>query len=163
MIEYIIFALPFSVIFALIFIKLSHQLYKEDNARDRLRNSLYFTFFAGLVGIAFAQTIFKNNPKLKNDLISSGLTLGGLYLIYHTVIANWSKLENDSKILILGIMFGVIVWAIYFKSDDLFPAVDFNSDTDDADNSTDETDEDNDEFETDLDFVDDDYDDLDDF
>ncbi len=83
-------------------------------------------YLIAVTGITIAYTIFSNNPKLKNDMMKYGIIIGSIGLLYNTLILNWDNLDNNNKLLLLGLNFGIILWYIYSKKKEIKKEVDLD-------------------------------------
>ena len=77
-----------------------------------MKKNLLLFFCAGVLSIIFATTIF-NNTKYKNRAVRYGLIIGSLLLFSHVFLYNWNYLENDSKLLMLLLIFCLLIFYVY--------------------------------------------------
>lgn len=106
----IIISIPFGVIYTIFMQKLSDIVLDEYKGNDKLQKSLTFIFFAGLIAMIIAQTIFMDP---NNRLIKQSLMVGGIICTGYISLTNWEKMTDYTKLFILGLSLGGIVWVIY--------------------------------------------------
>lgn len=85
---------------------------------ERFQRSLIFIFVVGLISLILAFTLFKNNDFFKNRPIRFGLILGSSLLIFYSIISNWGKMDDTTKIIIFSILLFVLIWYSYYSGDD---------------------------------------------
>lgn len=81
----------------------------DDARSDYNRNVFIITLFIGLIGLV-AGGIF-----LKVESVSIGLMGGSLITIVYGVIRYWGEAPDVLRLLILGIVLAVLIWAGYYK------------------------------------------------
>lgn len=106
----ILISVPFGIIYTIFMQKLSDIVLVEYKGNDKLQKSLTFIFFAGLVAMIIAQTVFTES---KNRLIKQSLMVGGIICAGYISMTNWDKMTDYTKLFILGLSLGGIVWIIY--------------------------------------------------
>lgn len=88
------------LIYYLIICQISNNFILETNAQ----HSILFMYFGGLLGLYLGSI---NN--LNNSILKIGLYFGSTILIFNALILNWDNMDNDTKLLLLGINFGLII------------------------------------------------------
>jgi len=113
----IIISIPFGVIYTIFMQKLSDIVLDEYKGNEKLQKSLTFIFFAGIIAILIAQTVF-SDPQ--NRLIKQSLMVGGIICTGYISMTNWEKMTDYTKLFILGLSLGGIIWVIYQKQQQKF-------------------------------------------
>ncbi len=103
------------IIYYLIICQISNNLFCENKNIYNSQNSILFLYFGGLIGLFLGSNIFSNNKKLNNSAIKIGLYFGSSFLIFNSMIINWDNMNSQTKLLLLGINFGLIIWFSYFN------------------------------------------------
>ena len=88
-----------------------YQDCQEDynNARDSYKLIVFIiTLITGLIAISIG--IILHLPS-----VSSGLMLGGTFLVFYGTIVYWSNLTNWLRTIILGIALVILIWLGYKK------------------------------------------------
>lgn len=87
--------------------------------KDNLQNLMIILFILGFVVLIIAQTVFKNNEKLKNKPVSYGLTFGSFLILSYCIFFNWSNLTEQTKLIIFCIFMAILIWfSYYYYTDD---------------------------------------------
>jgi len=111
--ENYIYPIGIAIMFYLFCDQLSDVLYKSNGFNERIKNTMIMFIVAGVIGLALAQTIFKTNSSLKNPNIKLGIEIGSVFLIIYSILRNWYSVTTDIKLIIIGIIFGIIIWCSY--------------------------------------------------
>lgn len=88
-------------------------MYKNSDWIDKKNNGMIMLFIAGIVGIVFGRIILPDNPKYDNDIVNNGLLYGGVLLIITAILANLDTINSDGQIILIGGLFGLLVWIAY--------------------------------------------------
>ncbi len=103
------------LIYYLIICQISNNIFLENKNIYSTQNSIIFLYFGGIIGLFLGSNMFSKNNKLENSSIKFGLYFGSIMLIFNSMIANWDKMNSQTKLLLLGINFGLLVWFSYYK------------------------------------------------
>ncbi len=103
------------LIYYLIICQISNNIFLENKNIYSTQNSIIFLYFGGIIGLFLGSKMFSKNNKLENSSIKFGLYFGSIMLIFNSMIANWDKMNSQTKLLLLGINFGLLVWFSYYK------------------------------------------------
>ena len=76
-------------------------------------------FISGLCLLSLAMTAFNDKGKLKNKSVKNGLLISGLCLSLNTIIINWHLLSEHTRIMLIGICLGIVIWYAYYNEHDL--------------------------------------------
>jgi len=80
-----------------------------ENARDKYRLVVFFVaVISGLIAVSAG--ILLNLPS-----VSSGLMLGGTFLVFYGTAIYWSKLSNWLRALVLAVVLAILIWLAYKK------------------------------------------------
>lgn len=112
----IIFAIPIGIIYNIMVYKIVDILYKEHQYKEKCQKSATVLFIAAIIGIIIAQVVFNKKNKLNNRAVRFGLIGGSLLIIFYSVIKNWNLLDDLTRLLIIGILFGVIIAWSYIRA-----------------------------------------------
>lgn len=109
----IIFGLLFSFIYV-IFINKSVSLFLSDMTYgDRFQQSILIIFMIAILSLTLAYTVFSKHDVYKNDVVKLGLTFGSIWIIFHSLFINWNIINEEMKLLVIGVIFGIIIWCSY--------------------------------------------------
>jgi hypothetical protein len=114
----ILFAIPIAITYNVLIFKSIDILYKDEQCKDRYQKSAITLFVAAIIGIIIAQAFFNKNNSLSNRGVRFGLIGGSCLIIFYAVIKNWDFLDDITKLLIFGILFGMIIlWSYIYSSE----------------------------------------------
>ena len=105
----ILLAVPIAVVYPAIINKLA-DIITKDNVKDSKKQQILMVEIIGGISGLFA-AYFLQTSSYKNTVVTSGIVLGSLFLIFNSVIFNWSTISDTTKLLCLIV---VIVVAILF-------------------------------------------------
>jgi hypothetical protein len=103
------------LIYYLIICQISNNMFLENKNIYSMQNSIMFLYFGGIIGLFLGGNMFSKNNKLKNSSMKIGLYFGSTMLLFNSMITNWDKMSSQTKLLLLGMNFGLIVWFSYYK------------------------------------------------
>ena len=109
----LVFSIPLGIIYTIFFQKLGDIMFCNLPYNDKYQKYLTFLFLAGVIGIVLAQTIFTYNKTFKNQIIKHGLIIGGIILILYPTLTYWDKMTDETKLLVIGIALGGLLWYSY--------------------------------------------------
>jgi hypothetical protein len=109
----VMYAIPIGIMFNIIIYKLLEIIYKESTYEERYQYMATSSFIAGIIGLAVAEAIFARKGFIGNRAVRFGLIGGSALLIFYTIVANWDKLDDMTKLTIFGMAFAVFVWLSY--------------------------------------------------
>jgi dipeptide/tripeptide permease len=94
------------------------------NMTDNMTNKLEFdekvqkrfvlNFLFGLVLLVLAYTFFTTNKKLSNKMVRLGFIISGSCLLFNTIILNWDNLDESSRVCLICICLGIVMWYAYY-------------------------------------------------
>ena len=108
----ILLAVPIAALFILFVNKLIEILTHDTIAEARIKKNLIIAFIIGIIGILVAWFIFYKS-KVKNLGVMLGLMLGSLYLMVNSLLLNWDKLSNDTKLFMIGTVLVALIVISY--------------------------------------------------
>ncbi len=119
LIKNIALAAPLGIIYNLFMHKLVSIMLSEASGTndDKHQKKIIILFIIGLVGLLIAFTIFTNSEQYKNQTMKYGLIFGNGLLLIYSMITNWDKMYDDTKLILMGIVFGGMVWYCYSGED----------------------------------------------
>jgi large-conductance mechanosensitive channel len=103
------------LIYYLIICQISNNMFLENKNIYSMQNSIMFLYFGGIIGLFLGSNMFSKDNKLENSSMKIGLYFGSAMLLFNSMITNWDKMSSQTKLLLLGINFGLIVWFSYYK------------------------------------------------
>jgi len=103
------------LIYYLIICQISNNLFLENKTPLTMQKSILFLYFGGLIGLYLGSSVFSDKQKLSNSSLKIGLYFGSSILIFNAMIVNWDAMNNQTKLLLLGINFGLITWYSFYK------------------------------------------------
>lgn len=112
----ILYSIPVSFIFVIFTHKLTEVLYQDLEYAERFQKSLITLFIIGVIGVASALTVFAETSRYKNRPIKFGLISGSIMLLIYSLITNWDKMTNVTKLLVIAMIFGIVVWFCYYMT-----------------------------------------------
>lgn len=113
-----IFALFFGVIYYFLVDKLVYTAVENLFEFNKYQKILIIIFVIGLVGLLISLTILQGNRYFGNRPVRYGLMLGSGMLIFYSIISNWTKIDDYTKIIVFAILLASIVWFSYNSSFD---------------------------------------------
>jgi hypothetical protein len=103
------------LIYYLIVCQISNNLFLENKTPLSMQKSILFLYFGGLIGLYLGSCAFSNKNKMSNSSLKIGLYFGSSILLFNAIIVNWDAMDNQTKLLILGINFGLLIWYSFYK------------------------------------------------
>ena len=110
----IIIAVPIGIIFNVFVQKLASLILYDIPYEEKYQKTIILLFIAGIVGILIAQTMFSKNARYKNRAMRYGLTFGSALLLIYSLITNWDKMDDSTKLVIMGIIMSGLIWYCYY-------------------------------------------------
>jgi hypothetical protein len=106
-------AIPLGIVVNL-FVHLLASILTNDLPYDeKFQRSLIIIFIFGLLSLTIALTLFRTSKQFKNSVMQYGLGFGGTMMLFYSTFANWAKMEDWTKLIVIStIVFGMI-WYIY--------------------------------------------------
>ena len=101
------------LLFLLFVYKLIEILTIKQKPDDKVKKTLILAFIFGIISLTMGFYVFGKSG-LKNRPIKIGLIVGSLILIFQSLITNWDKLQHDVRLMFIGILFGMTIFASYF-------------------------------------------------
>ena len=108
----VLLAIPIGLLFILFVNKLIEILTHDTVAEARIKKNIIISFIIGIIGILIAWFIFYKS-KVKNLGVMLGLMLGSIYLMINSLILNWDKLSNDTKLFMIGTILVALIVISY--------------------------------------------------
>lgn len=111
-------AVPLGVIYNVFIHKLTSVILSGMEYEEKYQRSLILIFCAGIVGIIIAQIIFAKKSYYKNRPMRYGMIFGSVLLIIYSLITNWEKMNDNTKLILMGIIMMGLIWYCYYGSKD---------------------------------------------
>ena len=108
-----IFSVPIGIIYSIFANKLADVLFANAPTNEKYQKSIVLLLFAAVIGIVLAETIFTYNKTLQNTIVKQGLIIGAIILLIYPTLAYWNKMTNETKLIDIGIILGVLLWYCY--------------------------------------------------
>jgi hypothetical protein len=118
-IKNIILGIIIGFLYYLLIFKISDSIYADENPTDRIQKSVLTIYVVSILSIYASNTILSKSNEFKNNMLKYGIIIGSLSLLYNSLILNWDNLNDSNKIVLLGLNFGLVIWYIYSKKEDL--------------------------------------------
>lgn len=98
--------------------QLSSLAYKTKPYEIRQKNSIITLLIGGLIFMIASQLILLNtNDNYENNVLASGLCVGGIIALVSAALLNWDKINDALKLIIITAIFGSLVYIVYKKYD----------------------------------------------
>jgi hypothetical protein len=110
----LLLSIPIFIFYILFINKLCETLTSSLPLVERNKKILVGTFIGSIVGLIFAFYVFNYNNKFGNRSIKYGLIIGSIYLMGNTIICNWDSIPSDTKLFMIGTIFGLFIILSYF-------------------------------------------------
>ena len=81
---------------------------------DKIQKEFIIKFLSAICLLCLAFTSLSRGGKLQNNAVKWGLMLSGAALSMNTMIINWDKLSNGTRIILIGSCLSVIIWYAYY-------------------------------------------------
>lgn len=99
------FSIPIAIIIYLLSEKVITHLTYDDSLDVKIQKNFVIGFLFGLVYFLLGMTVFSEGSDIANDTLKYSFYLSGLFLIINAVIINWDILNEETKMVILGLAF----------------------------------------------------------
>lgn len=109
----LIYSVPLGITYNFLIQKFADILFADLSVNDRFQKTQVLLIVSGVLGIVLAQTIFTYNKRFKNSIVKKGLIIGGIILILYPGFTSWNKINNETKFLLVGVIFGGLLWYSY--------------------------------------------------
>ena len=114
----VVLAIPFGIIYYFFIDKIISVYLNDLPYTEKYQKSLIYIFVIGLIGLVLAFILFKNNNWFKNRALSYGLIFGSCLLIFYSIITNWNKMDDITKIVVFSILLGLLVCYYYYSGEE---------------------------------------------
>jgi hypothetical protein len=108
--------LPIGIMYNIFCHKVGEIINANFEYKEKVQRNLILTFVTGVLAIVLAITVFSEHKKFKNRAIKFGLYVGAILLLFHTLLYNWTILENDTKLFIILSALVGLIWYSYRPS-----------------------------------------------
>lgn len=109
----IIFGLLLSFVYVVLVNKSISLFLSDLTYSEKFQQSMLIIFMIAILSLALAYTVFSSHELYKNNIIKIGLTVGGIWIMFHSLFINWNNINEEIKLLVIGVIFGLIIWFSY--------------------------------------------------
>ncbi len=110
-----VIGIPLSVLLYLLIEKMIIVTTCEDQFSERVQKTFVISLVVGLAMIGLGLSIF-GTGKLKNGAMEIAFYGTGGLLIFTSTVFNWDKMDDQTKIVILGIVTLYLIMYSYHKN-----------------------------------------------
>ena len=110
LIKDIAFAAPIGAIYNIFIHKVASVSLSNFTPEEKHQKIIILVFIIGIISIYISQAFIINRA------MRYGIDFGGALLIFYSLITNWSDMNDDTKLVLMGIILSGLVWYCY--SDD---------------------------------------------
>src|SRR5438477_327574 len=100
----LIFGIPLGVILNIFIQKTAEVIFATLPYNEKYQRTMTMFFLCSIVGFFMAQTIFNTTGKLRNRIMRIGFTVASILLLFYSVLTNWDKMADETKLTIIGIV-----------------------------------------------------------
>ena len=101
----ILLPIPIGALYHFFILKLADVLF-HDTQTNKIDYIYNFILFVGITSVIFAFTTLSSNKLYKNDVLKYGILLGAISLVTYGSLTYWNDITNESKLIIVGFLFG---------------------------------------------------------
>lgn len=110
-----LFAIPIGIMYNMIIHKTGEIFNNDLNYKEKLQKNLLIVFGGGIFGLLLGFSVFGNKNKYKNRALRYGLYFGSLMLLGHSLMYNWTMMQNDTKFIIMITTLISLIWYTYSR------------------------------------------------
>jgi len=111
----ILLAIPVGIMYNMIIHKTGEIFNNDLSYKEKLQKNLLIVFAGGILGIILANLVFGDKQKYKNRALRFGLYLGAGMLMCHSVMYNWTIMQNDTKFIVMIVTLCMLIWYTYYR------------------------------------------------
>ncbi len=111
----IILYVSIALMYNIIVHNIASVAYKDQQYEEKHTNTIIMLILFGGIGIIISKLLTTKFPSYDNVYLNYGLYYGGILLILTAVFSNWNKITEEMKFIVLGLLFGVLIWFGYKK------------------------------------------------
>jgi len=108
----ILISIPVGILYIFFINKLIDLLNKELLYEDKIKRTIAVSFVSVIVGYVLAFKLF-SYKKTYNRIAKYSLIIGSTFIFFNSILYQWPQLENDTKLIIIGIAFIVSLMLSY--------------------------------------------------
>ena len=110
-------SLPMAIIIYMLTEKIIINLTSENKFSERVQKSFVISFVIGLCFIAIGMSVLGEKSNIHNQPLQYSFYISGVCLLLNSVFVNWDNLDENTKMLILGIsIIGFILYSYANKT-----------------------------------------------
>jgi len=141
MLKKLLFGAPVAAIYYVLVYNIINATYESLPYNEKKQKTITLIFVISLLTLTSSYFLM-NDEKISS--IKIGLAGGGALLMFNSVIKNWDNLESHTKVTILGLLFGFVLWVAYYANKNNKKELYDELQDEDDDDEDDEDDEDED-------------------
>jgi hypothetical protein len=107
-----IMAVPIGVMYNMIIHEFSKIVNHKASYDNKIQKNLLIIFGGGLFGFIAATFLLADSD---NKALKFGLYIGSVLLMLHSIVYNWKVMQNDTRIIIMVLTLGTLIWYSYSK------------------------------------------------
>jgi len=108
----IVLSIPIAGLLILFINKLIEILTMNMPAEEKIKKNIIIAFIIGIISILIGWFVFYKSA-VKNIAVMLGLYLSAAYLTINSLLVNWNKLSNDTKLFMLGTVLVSLIVVTY--------------------------------------------------
>ena len=113
----VMISIPIAIIIYMLVEKLTIISIENEQFNQKIQKNQIILFIIGLALIGLAYSVFSENSKLNNRSLQYSMYLSGGFLLFNSMILNWDVMDENTKVIILVIMFSGSVVFSYRTAD----------------------------------------------
>lgn len=107
----LLLAVPIGIIYNMIVHESANVFNDKFTYKNRVQRNLLMIFGGGLIGLVIAMFCLSNSTS--SVALRYGLYFGSILLLAHSVMYNWEIMQNDTRIIVMILILGVLIWYSY--------------------------------------------------
>jgi len=100
-------------VYNILFHKIGNVMYTDLDAEERKKHIITMIFMSGILGVVTGTMLVSDDFEYKNPVVGNGLRIGGIFLIFSSIINNWSGMGDHIKVGLLSCLLLVLIKESY--------------------------------------------------
>jgi uncharacterized membrane protein len=111
--------------------KVSSNFVSDYEYNEKIQKQFIITFIFGIILIFMSYMLFTQNKILHNNSIRYATLFSGIFLSFVSIIFNWNRLSENTKIILMSTAFIILVIYTYYINyqNNIEPEYDYNYDS----------------------------------